>query len=421
MSVFLPQGQQNNINNQLTTRSLSVNPALISLNATNTSFSYFATPSVSGIGQNAYTVYIAGAPTGGILTASNYSLYVANGQTGLQNLTVNGQLKIPSGASNGYVLQSDATGNTSWVSSSSLTPSSLSLTGIGSSTISSSTLYVAPASTAFSGSSNYYFSYFNIPVSSGSTSGSASTVYIAGAPANATTSYALNVASGNIGMTGASSILYLANTTTSSSAITGTVQCSGGAHFKNLHVAGSSHVYSGVTASLVGALSTVDTSTVTVSNTSDMAFVSIQQPTLAATALQTTANAYTLYLAGAPVAGTNETITNSYALGVAGKTLLFGGTVIGSGGSTLNKVLTGTTTFTAPNIASTSSTSQSVSFSFSNIPVVTATLAPAVGANFNSVNMYIQSVSTTGFTIVIYNFGVSSTTGNTTVNWNAIG
>lgn len=74
--------------------------------------------------------------------------------------------------------------------------SQLSLSGTGSTTASSAVLYSNPSSTAFTGSNTYFFNYFNTPPTSGSTTGSASTVYIAGAPANATTSYALQVAGG---------------------------------------------------------------------------------------------------------------------------------------------------------------------------------------------------------------------------------
>jgi len=66
-----------------------------------------------------------------------------------------------------------------------------------------STLYIAPVSTALSESNNYYFTYLAAPSCSGSTTGTASTLYIAGAPSTTgvgnsiTTAYALNVADGN--------------------------------------------------------------------------------------------------------------------------------------------------------------------------------------------------------------------------------
>ena len=132
--------------------------------------------------------------------------------------------------------------------------------------------------------------------------------------------------SGTFALTGSSKIT-IANTAMSISALTGSIQSAGGAHFKNLHIAGATHSFSGITASLVGLLSAIDTTTITVNTNSDMAFTSIQQQTLAATSIQTTANVYSLYLAGAPIAGTNETITNSYALGIVSGKVLIGGTL----------------------------------------------------------------------------------------------
>ena len=77
------------------------------------------------------------------------------------------------------------------------------------------------------------------------------------------------------------------------------------------------------TPSLVGKYLSISASTLTDSGTAgsgtltNAVFNSIAAPTLAATnTLVTTTNAYTMYIAGAPIAGTNETITNKYALGI---------------------------------------------------------------------------------------------------------
>ena len=75
---------------------------------------------------------------------------------------------------------------------------STALTGVGNTIEADSTLYIDPVSTVLSGSNNYYFTYLNQPPSTGSTTGSAYTMYIAGAPLGSiTTSYALYIASGN--------------------------------------------------------------------------------------------------------------------------------------------------------------------------------------------------------------------------------
>lgn len=62
-------------------------------------------------------------------------------------------------------------------------------------------------------------------------------------------------------------------------------------------------------------------------------------PTLAATSASITyTNAATLYIAGAPVAGTNATLTNKYSLDVAGGATLLGGTLAVTGHVTLEGV-----------------------------------------------------------------------------------
>lgn len=61
---------------------------------------------------------------------------------------------------------------------------------------------------------------------------------------------------------------------------------------------------------------------------SNMAFNSIAAPTLAASNSSVrTVNAYTLYVAGAPTAGSNETINNAYAFGVGSGASAFAGNI----------------------------------------------------------------------------------------------
>ncbi|MBM4254036.1 MAG: tail fiber domain-containing protein, partial [Deltaproteobacteria bacterium] len=86
------------------------------------------------------------------------------------------------------------------------------------------------------------------------------------------------------------------------------------------------------TPSLVGAFigsaptTFTDTTTVASGTAANHAFNAIAAPTLASTyAAVTTTNSYSLYLAGAPKKGTNDTITNAVALGI-GSTFLGGGT-----------------------------------------------------------------------------------------------
>jgi hypothetical protein len=70
--------------------------------------------------------------------------------------------------------------------------------GVGYSSGVSSTFYVNPATTSITGNNNYYFSYLDTPVTSGTAVGSAYTLYIKGAPtASITNTYAMYINSGN--------------------------------------------------------------------------------------------------------------------------------------------------------------------------------------------------------------------------------
>ena len=65
-------------------------------------------------------------------------------------------------------------------------------------------------------------------------------------------------------------------------------------------------------------------------------FARIAAPTIAFAGASTVTTAVTFDISGAPVAGTNATITNSYAFRVVAGTSYFGGAVVLAGGSTLS-------------------------------------------------------------------------------------
>jgi hypothetical protein len=127
--------------------------------------------------------------------------------------------------------------------------STINLTGAGSTTISTGTLYSLPATVAYSGSNTYFYNYFAQPPSSGSSTGAAYTVYIADQPTGISNPYAFYVASGRcylggaatmtsdvtisgassiVTVSGASSYLTLSNTAASTSSGSGALRCSGG-------------------------------------------------------------------------------------------------------------------------------------------------------------------------------------------------
>jgi hypothetical protein len=102
--------------NTISTGSVYIAPGSTTVAGTgNYYYTYLTAPTTTGATTgSAYTFYIAGAPSGTITTP--YAVYIAAGKT-----YIGGALQIPTGASAGYILSSDASGNATWVSSSTTT------------------------------------------------------------------------------------------------------------------------------------------------------------------------------------------------------------------------------------------------------------------------------------------------------------
>ena len=84
----------------------------------------------------------------------------------------------------------------------------------GNTTVASSSIYSNPASTALTGSTDYYWTTFAAPPTTGSTSGHVSTVYIAGAPSNTGSgglSSSLRIDAGDVRCTNTASNIYCTN------------------------------------------------------------------------------------------------------------------------------------------------------------------------------------------------------------------
>ncbi len=101
--------------------------------------------------------------------------------------------------SNGKLLNVGTSGTTSTLNvyGKIFSYSTLSITGTGNILPENSSLYINSASTTLTADNKYYFTYFDAPITSGSTTGSAYTVYIAGAPSGIIAdTYSLYVNSG---------------------------------------------------------------------------------------------------------------------------------------------------------------------------------------------------------------------------------
>ncbi len=138
-----------------------------------------------------YTLDVAGEAriTGGVYITDtpnlSYKLIVEGG-----SLFQSGNITIENG-NNAFI---GTSGDTSylWVYGTSL------FSGAGSSTYNDGIMYIGPQSTTFSGSNIYYYTYFDQPPTTGNTSGSAYTVYVHGAPSNASNAYSLYINAGRL-------------------------------------------------------------------------------------------------------------------------------------------------------------------------------------------------------------------------------
>ena len=447
-----------------------------SLTASNIYFTYFNTPTNTGMITTSSTIYIAGAPTGGTITNS-YSLNVANGVA-----RIGGGLKIPTGAINGYILTSDANGNASWISpsvssfngfvdgsvsapgayfisqsttgfykpgsgqiyvslastntlrfSTTATTSlvSLNLTGIGSSTISSATAYINPASTPITGASIYYFTYLAAPITVPTTfTGTANTLFIAGAPTSTTggTGYALNIASGNVILSGASSSLLLSNTSASTNSLTGALQIAGGAYFgaNSLFAANLTVSLCMIFTGASSIMSLANTTSSTSSTTGALQVAggaSFGADTLFASNL-TVSNIFllsgtssSLAISGTTVSTSSitGTLINAGGMGIS-KNLWLGSPFTGANASIVGSI------FNIPAFTYTTSTSSPTNVNIASINQITLN---GTGTTTNAASLYISGppisgtqVITTPYALIIAN-GNSLFAGNVTVGFNS--
>jgi hypothetical protein len=320
-------------------------------NGTLNAINSFAAPTTASsstgvIYTNAATVYIAGPPIAGTNTqiTNAYGLYV-NGSTYLAGtLNVNYNIQdFPSWLTTGAVLnvvgailRNSSSANNSTVASAVFTS------------------FDQPSL----GASNT-----NI------TTTRASTVYIAGAPITSTNQtitnkHSLWIASGSV---------FINDSTTSNGSNTGALIVTGGLGIGgNVNIGGNLSTTGSITANtrlsagatnpyslsawgINGGIFNIWTTTVTDSSTAASttnsaftAFCSFNQPTLAATNLAVvTTNVANVYIGGAPIAGTRQTITNAYALYINSGNTYLGGNITTNGTLTINGNLSGVSTLTA--------------------------------------------------------------------------
>jgi len=298
---------------------------------------------------------------------------------------------------NKYVLTSNGSGGTTWASAvtsvADSVPAFLSITG--SPITSTGTLAIGLSGSA-------------LPVSNG------------GLGVTILTANAVLLGNGTGGVLSPAGITYASGTLTLPSIVMNTLSISG------------TPSTTGIYLSIKGSTLT-DNATATSGTAASAVFTSLAQPTLAAanTSITTTAAA-TMYIAGGPIAGANETITGSYGLWNSGKTRLDdaltitnttdaisttnGGALTTSGGAAVAKQLyVGSNTFVAGNVGiGTTTANGMLQFpnNFANRKIVLWEGSNSdndyVGFGLNSPLLRYQCLATSSFHV--FYAGVNSTT-----------
>lgn len=186
-----------------------------------------------------------------------------------------------------------------------------------------------------------------------------------------------------------------------------------------LHISGpvsaSSWTTSGIGIRFAGGTFTDTTSSGTVN---DQAINSIQSPTVAASSATTYTNYSTLRIAGAPVAGTNVTITNGYALYLASGASRFDGQIgIGGAPTTTSRLIVNAGTADLSAITTTGNVSTSISgratVTFATTIIPGAALGTVYGT-FNRTTISAASSNTNAITNYYNNYSDIQTGANYT-------
>lgn len=290
-------------------------------------------------------------------------------------------------------------------------------TRAGNATSASAPIYVNPSSsTAMSGANNYFWTYFNNPVSSGSSTGQAATVTIAGGPTTAASggNYALRILASQStlpqGTVGAPSLVFgsAANTSGLYSSANNNVNVAiSGVNLATLNSTGL-------------AVSGLVSGTTLQSGNGALATPSIYMTGDTGTGFYRSAGGnWDWVTGGTSYFRTSNTGITSTAANIVNTTTT-GGLRVGTNGTLASQVQEGVVTFTNVPITTLNNGQQTVTFpnAFTSTPAVIL-MVNAGGANFEKCIPAAFNVSTTQFSINLYNAGASTVTGNITVAWRA--
>lgn len=310
---------------------------------------------VNGFSISSEAAYISGVSPG---TAANNKALVLNSSGGISGITSLTTTTLVLGTTSltttnaGYI--SGITVGTATASKALVLDSTSNITGIN--TLTATTL-AGTLSTAAQPNITSIGTLTNLTLSGG-VSG-VSTLSLSGALTSTLSTASTTNTSGSLKLSGGIGISNTTNATSSTNGGTFT-SAGGGAFAKSLYVGSSinaaslsiggtnssapSWLTTGIQSSMIGTTFT-NSSTAASGNAQSAVISSIGQSIIAATNTGvTTTNASSLYIAGPPIAGVNNTITNPYSLWIPTGNVLFGGNQFISQSTNSGDMITLTTT-----------------------------------------------------------------------------
>jgi hypothetical protein len=277
-----------------------------------------------------------------------------------------------------------------------------------------------PGSTAMTGANNYFYSSFNTPASSGSTTGTSSTVYIAGATSTAANNYALQIASGQVSLplgTVASPSICFANNKTSGF-------YSSGANIINIASSGVNIAQVSNTGMTVSGITQSSTSVITPlirpvsGNQINVAPATDLGTGTAIMLVSPSSTAWSTGGTGQLSLGDN----NHYIKSINGQGIemnSFNAIKLGTQGNGFRNLRFGSTSYAAP-LAGGSSATVSVTFGVTLVsaPTIICSLTGASGSTFwTNCNVSASAVTASGFDATIYNIGGVVTSGTVNISY----
>jgi hypothetical protein len=290
-------------------------------------------------------------------------------------------------------------------------------TRAGQTTVAGAGIYSNPATVAMSAANSYFWNYFNTPLSTGATTGTAANVVIAGATTTATNNYALQILAGqssiNSGAVATPSIVFgTSNTSGFYSSAANNINCS----ISGVNLFGVSST---------GITTTGSVFTATVRPTSGNQTLLCPNVNAAAGTSQLLISPTNTVWSAGGVAELDLGDNNHYIKvtnGAGMEIQSFNNVKLGTQGSPLKNFRYGTTTY-AVSLAAGANATVSVVFGVTlvSVPTIVVSLTTVSGGSvWERCNVGASAVTTTGFDATILNPTASATAGSVLISYVAM-